>query len=127
MRSGSGASRTILLIHIISDRPSKQTLMVRTFLKVYMDLGSYFFVSARTNKRQHHQSLPVPESKPFPPSPLLILCLSSFSKERDGGNTRAVGGATSCGWRGGKSHDTGARARVELLAKHATIRPAELT
>jgi hypothetical protein len=27
--------------------------MVRTFLKVYMELGSYF-VSARTNKRHHH-------------------------------------------------------------------------
>jgi hypothetical protein len=32
----------------ISARPSKQPLMVRTFLKVYMELGSYF-VSARTN------------------------------------------------------------------------------
>jgi len=28
--------------------------MVRTFLKVYMELGSLFFVSARTNKRHHH-------------------------------------------------------------------------
>jgi hypothetical protein len=28
--------------HIISVRPSKQPLMVRTFLKVYMELGSYF-------------------------------------------------------------------------------------
>ena len=28
--------------HIISARPSKQPLMVRTFLKVYMELGSYF-------------------------------------------------------------------------------------
>ncbi len=27
--------------------------MVRTFLEVYMELGSYF-VSARTNKRHHH-------------------------------------------------------------------------
>jgi hypothetical protein len=33
---------TILLLHIISVRPSKQPLMVRTFLKVYMELGSYF-------------------------------------------------------------------------------------
>jgi hypothetical protein len=32
----------ILLLHIISVRPSKQPLMVRTFLKVYMELGSYF-------------------------------------------------------------------------------------
>ena len=35
-------ARTILLFHIISDGPSKQPLMVRTFLKVYMELGSYF-------------------------------------------------------------------------------------
>ena len=42
MRSGPGETRTILLLHIISDRPSKQSLMVRTFLKVYMELGSYF-------------------------------------------------------------------------------------
>jgi hypothetical protein len=42
VRSGSGAARTILLFHIISDRPSKQPLMVPTFLKVYMELGSYF-------------------------------------------------------------------------------------
>ena len=33
--------RTILLFHIISARPSKQPLMVRTFPKVYMELGSY--------------------------------------------------------------------------------------
>jgi hypothetical protein len=42
MRSGPGEARTILLLHIISARPSKQPLMVRTFLKVYMELGSYF-------------------------------------------------------------------------------------
>jgi hypothetical protein len=42
VRSGPGAARTILLLHIISVRPSKQPLMVRTFLKVYMELGSYF-------------------------------------------------------------------------------------
>jgi hypothetical protein len=42
MRSGPGGARTILLLHIISVRPSKQPLMVRTFLKVYMELGSYF-------------------------------------------------------------------------------------
>ena len=42
VRSEPGAARTILLLHIISVRPSKQTLMVRTFLKVYMELGSYF-------------------------------------------------------------------------------------
>jgi len=53
VRSGPGEARTILLLHIISARPSKQPLMVRTFLQVYtimMELGSCFFVSARTNK-----------------------------------------------------------------------------
>jgi hypothetical protein len=40
--SGPGAARTILLFHIISARPFKQPLMVCTFLKVYMELGSYF-------------------------------------------------------------------------------------
>jgi hypothetical protein len=39
----AGEARTILLFHIISARPSKQPRMVRTFLKVYMELGSYFF------------------------------------------------------------------------------------
>jgi hypothetical protein len=33
---------TILLFHIISARPSKQPLMVRTFLTIYMEVGSYF-------------------------------------------------------------------------------------
>jgi hypothetical protein len=42
VRSGPGAARTILLSHIISARPPKQPLMVRTFLKVYMEFGSYF-------------------------------------------------------------------------------------
>ena len=42
MRSGPGSARTILLFHIISASPSKQPLMVRTFLKVCMELGSYF-------------------------------------------------------------------------------------
>jgi hypothetical protein len=42
VRSGPGEARTILLLHIISVRPSKQPLMVRTFLKVYMEL--LFFV-----------------------------------------------------------------------------------
>jgi hypothetical protein len=40
VRSGPGEARTILLLHIISVRPSKQPRMVRTFLKVYMELGS---------------------------------------------------------------------------------------
>ncbi len=42
VRSGPGEVRTILLSHIISATPSKQPLMVCTFLKVYMELGSYF-------------------------------------------------------------------------------------
>jgi hypothetical protein len=42
VRSGPGAARTILLFHIISARPSKQPLMVCTFLKVCMELDSYF-------------------------------------------------------------------------------------
>jgi hypothetical protein len=42
VRSGPGEARTILLLHIISVRPSKQPLMVLTFLKLYMELGSYF-------------------------------------------------------------------------------------
>jgi len=42
VRSGPGEARTILLFHIISARRSNQPLMVRTFLKVYMELGSYF-------------------------------------------------------------------------------------
>jgi hypothetical protein len=54
VRSGPGEARTMLLLHIISARPCKQPLMIRAFLKVYMELGSYF-VSARTNKRHHHQ------------------------------------------------------------------------
>jgi hypothetical protein len=40
VRSGPGVARTILLFHIISARPSKQPLRVRTFLRVYMELGS---------------------------------------------------------------------------------------
>jgi hypothetical protein len=33
--SGPGVARTILLLHIISARPSKKSLMVITFLKVH--------------------------------------------------------------------------------------------
>ena len=42
MRSGPGEVRTILLLHIISVRPSKQPLMVRVFLKVYVEIDSSF-------------------------------------------------------------------------------------
>ncbi len=45
MRSGPGAARTILLFHIISARPSKQPLMVRTSLKVYMELVCVFITA----------------------------------------------------------------------------------
>ena len=38
------SGRTNLFFHTISARPSKQPLMVRTFLKVYMELGSYFLI-----------------------------------------------------------------------------------
>jgi hypothetical protein len=59
VRSRPGEARTILLLHIISVRPSKQPLMVRTFLKVY-GVRLLFFVSARTNKRHHHEKKPIP-------------------------------------------------------------------
>ena len=45
VRSGPGEARTILLLHIISARPSKQPVY-GTYLpqvKVYMELGSSFF------------------------------------------------------------------------------------
>ena len=49
MRSRPGTARTILLSHIISARPSKQPLMIRTFLKVYMELGFYFLLLQKTS------------------------------------------------------------------------------
>jgi hypothetical protein len=55
VRSGPGAARTILLFHIISARPSKQARMVGSTLGV--DSFALIFVSARTNKRHHHQPL----------------------------------------------------------------------
>jgi hypothetical protein len=48
VRSGSGSARTILLFHIISTSPSKQPLMVRTFLKVY-GVWFLFFVFSLFN------------------------------------------------------------------------------
>jgi hypothetical protein len=39
---GPGTGGAILLFRIIGAGPSKQPRMVRTFLKVYMELGSYF-------------------------------------------------------------------------------------
>ena len=47
------AARTILLFHTISARPSKQPRMVGSTLGVYS--FGLIFVSARTNKRHHHQ------------------------------------------------------------------------
>jgi len=44
VRSGPGEARTILLLHIISVRPSKQPLMVRTFLKVFCILYSVIVI-----------------------------------------------------------------------------------
>ena len=55
VRSRPGAPRTILLSHIISASPSKQPLMVRAFLKVYMELGFYFLFS----KSHHHSHWPL--------------------------------------------------------------------
>jgi hypothetical protein len=49
-----GAAGAILLFHIISARPSKQPLLVRTFLKVY-GARLLFFVSARTNTRHRRR------------------------------------------------------------------------
>ena len=60
VRSGPGAGGTILLFHTISVRSSKQTRMVGSTLGVY-DFG-LIFVSVRTNKRHHHQSLHVHRS-----------------------------------------------------------------
>jgi hypothetical protein len=45
-------ARTILLFHIISDRPSKQTRMVGSTLGVY--IFGLIFVSARTYEGHHH-------------------------------------------------------------------------
>jgi hypothetical protein len=80
VRSGPGEARTILLLHVIGARPSKQPCMVRTFLKVYMELGSYF-VPARTNRRHHHHhfSLSLSPSPPFSPLPPPSPSLPSLS------------------------------------------------
>ena len=46
------STKTILLFHIISARPSKQPRMVGITLRVYS--FGLIFVSARTKKRHHH-------------------------------------------------------------------------
>jgi hypothetical protein len=50
VRSGPGEARTILLLYIISARPSKQPLMVRSFLNLYMELGSSFLFLQKQTK-----------------------------------------------------------------------------
>jgi hypothetical protein len=55
VRSRLGAARTILLLHTISARPSKQPRMVGSTLAVYS--FALIFVSARTNKRHHHKRM----------------------------------------------------------------------
>jgi hypothetical protein len=73
MRSGSGEARTILLLHIISVRPSKQPLMVRTFFKVYMELCSSFLFLQEQIKdiiiTGHSRSVSRSTCPPLSPSP----------------------------------------------------------
>jgi hypothetical protein len=57
--------------HIISARPSKQPLMVRTFPKVYMELGSYFLFL----QEQIKDIIIIPEI--FPKSTSAILSTSN--------------------------------------------------
>jgi hypothetical protein len=52
VRSGPGAARTILLFHTISASPFRQPRMVGSTLGEYS--FGLIFVSARTNKRDHH-------------------------------------------------------------------------
>jgi hypothetical protein len=69
VRSRLGAARTILLLHTISARPSKEPRMVGSTLAVYS--FALIFVSARTNKRHHHHHCAMPLS-----ADLLDLLLS---------------------------------------------------
>jgi hypothetical protein len=65
VKSWPGAARTILLFHVISARPSKQSCMVGSTLGVYS--FGLIFVSARTNKRHHHlQGYQSPRAPSFP-------------------------------------------------------------
>jgi hypothetical protein len=83
-------ARTILLFHIISVRPSKQSRMVGSTLGVY--IFGLIFVSARTNKRHHHHltyfvicpssGLGTTQNLPMTPVTLLLqapLALSCFN------------------------------------------------
>jgi hypothetical protein len=65
VRSGPGEARTILLLHIISVRPSKQPLMVRTFLKVYMELCSCFLFLQEQIKDMIIMDIPHGSTVPF--------------------------------------------------------------
>jgi hypothetical protein len=57
----------------------KDIIILHTFFKVYMELGSYFF-SARTNKRHHDHRPPPPRSPPSSPRPALRGTCPSFSR-----------------------------------------------
>jgi hypothetical protein len=70
VRSGPGAARTILLFHIISARPSKQPRMVRTFLKVCMELGSYFLFLQEQKK-----DIIIIEHKGLPPRDVVYVAI----------------------------------------------------
>jgi hypothetical protein len=61
-------ARTILLLHIISARPSKHPLMVRTFLKVtvYIELGSYvLFLQEQIKDNNNNNNRNANTSAPF--------------------------------------------------------------
>jgi hypothetical protein len=47
VRSGPGAAGTILHLYIVSARPSKQPLMVRTFLKAHTRLRLAYLLRCR--------------------------------------------------------------------------------
>jgi hypothetical protein len=72
VRSGPGAARNILLFHIIrlaiSVRPSKQPLMVRTFLKVYGARLPFLFL-----QDHHHHNIVYVSSFHGRHGPLLMM------------------------------------------------------
>jgi hypothetical protein len=93
VRSGPGAARTILLFHIISARPSKQPRMVRTFLKVYMELVSYFLflqeqikdiiiIRTRSDKDEDAEVVQRASKKVWGIGKLMKTCVSSARRVR---------------------------------------------